>query len=688
MPGKTTKVKPAKVQAYSEVIGQGNSTWKPGVISLVAEDRLPVGAVVQAQNMMQTQDGVWGTRWGSKNYGADFTGPVTGFQEFSYSGVNYYAIIDDGAFKYAQDGGSWTTVTGNTWDTSVWTNIIQYEGKLLLANGIDEFSYIDLSSFTYVGFTPVSAPGTVTATLSSTLSSGTYALYYEVTAVTNVGETLPSPVTTANVNIDRNAWYNPNASQITTADSYYVDLSWDLLTGSNIIGYNIYLSDGISGVSYYLDSVVQPSSGSTVNYSDFGLAAINDFIQVPLTDTTTAPAFSWIALSDNRLWATGDPNNPWRLYWAGTGPQYNTAFNAYVGGGWVDIMPGSPQQPQYVGQFRDGKGDPMTTILLEEASGYGSTWHCSLSTDTIGNTVVTVPTLIQSMGTFGTGAPRSVVQTNQNVYFHSAGPAGIYSTGSIATLFNVLATNEISILIRPDIRAINQKASSGIASEEFDRKLFMSVPYGAEENNRIMIWDLEKQNWNPYAFDFGVDQFVRYTDNDGVLHLLGIPTTPTAGNFIVELNEDFLDDNGQPFEAHVQTGLVHCAADHIQFAHVQYVYYEFGSPQGQISLVFSGTPKNLPLSQIASYPIQEGTAVGSVGFSSYPFSARPFSFTDAAPTAETALSVKKRIRINKLLNNWEADVSSVAVGTKWTLNQVVVKGQMVPTADPSGWIVN
>lgn len=684
MPSKTTKIKASSVKSYSQVIGQGKFSWKPGVVSLVAEDRLPIGAVVQAQNMMQTQDGVWGTRWGSKNYGATYTGPVTGFQDFSYGGVNYYCVIDNGAFKYAHDGGAWTTVTGHTWNTTVWSNIVQYENKLLICNGIDAFAYIDLASFAYVPFVHVAAPTTssATVTLGAGLSSSNpvTTLYYYVTAVTQVGETVSLPFTPVAVNIDRNNWYSAGVTLPATSTEY-AQFSWTAPTGS-IVGYNIYISDGVSGVAYYLDSTNQTS------YTDYGYAAINDFIQVPVSDTTTAPSFSWVAISDNRLWACGDPNNPSRIYWAGTGPQYNTGFSPYVGGGWVDILPGAPQTPQYIGQFRDGKGDPMTTILMEEPSGYGSTWHCALSTDTIGNTVITVPTLIQSMGTFGTGAPRSVVQTNQNVYFHSAGPAGIYSTGSIATLFNVLSTNEITILVRPDLRAITQSASKGICSQEFDRKLFYSVPYGADQNNRIMVWDLEKENWNPYAFDFGVNAFVRYTDSDGVLHLLTIPTTPTAGNFIVELNSSFLDDNGTAFESHIQTGLIHVAPDHIQFAHITYVYYEFGSPSGRINLIFSGTPKNLPLSQLASYPIGLGSFLSDAGFSSYAFSTEPYSYALAAPSLSSSLSVKERVRINKLLNNWEADVSSTNVGTNWTLNQLVVIGQYVPTADPSSWIVN
>lgn len=690
MPGTTSKVPIAKIKDYEIVIGgQGNkSNWRAGVMTFVDESRLPVGAVVQAKNCMQTQDGVWSTRWGSKNYGATYTGPVTGFCDFiAYNSdgttTNYYMIIDNGALKYAKDGGSLTTITGHTFTTTKWTNMIQFGNKVLICNGYDPFSYVNIPTFTWVGFTGISTPGTVTPSLGSSLSSGPNQLYYQVTAVSQSGETPPSPVATQGTNLARSSWWNPNATQV-ASNNIYVQLSWTAV--SNAVGYNIYLSDGVSGVSYYLDSVTNSGTG-TITYTDYGYAAINDFIVVPLTDTTVAPKFNWIALSDNRLYATGDPNNPNRVYYASTG-QNSLAFNALLGGGWVDILPGGKQKPYYVGQFRNGQGNPMTTVLLSEQTGYGSTWHCAITTSTIGNTVIAIPTVTQSLDGFGTTAPRSVVQTNQNVYFHSPGPAGVYSTGSVPTLFNILSTNEISYVIRPDMKALNFASTPNIAGIEFDRKIFYSVPSGAAINNRLMVYDLNKQNWNPYAFNFGVQHFIRYADNSGTLHLLAIPTTPTDGNYIIEINQNFTGDNGLPFDSHIQTGLIHVTPDHIQFARVRYIYYEFGSPTGEIDLIFAGTTKNTPLTQIASYTVTTGDTASNVGFSSFAFSVEPFSFAAADPVATSQLSVKERIRINQFLNNWEAEVYSNTINSVWTLNQIIVSGQLIPTQDPSSWIVN
>lgn len=680
--GKPNKIKPSKVRPYELTLGGPQAPWRIGCISLVNEARLPSGAVVQAKNMMQTQDGVWSTRWGSSNYGESLTGPITAGAEFViYNSDNtttqYHMVIDNGTIKYGKDGGAWTSITGHSYNTSVWTHMVQYQNFMLLANGIDNFSYVNLSTFTLETFTALSPPSTPSSSLSSTLSTGQYTIYYQVTAISEVGETTASTAVAVSVNIDRSNWYNPNASQVTT-DSYYVTLTWPQVSGA--VGYNIYASDNVSGVSYYLDSVQQPSSGS-VTYTDYGNAAINDFIQVPLSDTTAAPKFSWIALSDNRLWACGDPNNPQRVYWSATNQEYPLAFSPYIGGGWVDVAPGSNQQPHWVGEFRSGQGTPMTTILTGEPSGYGSTWNVQITTAAIGNTQVAVPTLIQSLSTFGTLSPHAVILTNENVYFHS-GIGAFFSTGSMPTLFNVLATNEVSLLIRPDVQLLTLGALPSITGIEYQRKLWWSVPYANNTNNRIFIYDLEKNNWNPYAFDFGVSGFFRYTDNSGELHLLAIPV---GGTNLLEINENFNTDNGVPFDAHLQTGLIHPSPDHVQFVNVSKVYYEFGEPQGNLTLTTSGTAMDEPLAQLQTNDQAFGaTDASNIGFSSFPFSAEPFSYTTGAPVATVELIQKKFQLIYQILNNFEIEVESTDNGS-WTLNTVSIVGQFVPMLDDSSW---
>src|ERR1019366_9077776 len=97
---------------------------------------------------------------------------------------------------------------------TAWSVMIQYGNKVLICNGVDPFSYVDITTFTWVGFTGLSTPGTVTPALGAGLSSGSYYLYYQVTAVSTNGETAPSAVATVQTNINREQWWNPQTSQI------------------------------------------------------------------------------------------------------------------------------------------------------------------------------------------------------------------------------------------------------------------------------------------------------------------------------------------------------------------------------------------------------------------------------------------------------------------------------------------
>ena len=674
---------------FMSVIGQAPNIWKIGYISLVAADRLPLGAVTVATNMMQRQDGVWGTRWGTQNYGPAYTGPVTGLTDFViYNGnsapTTGIMIIDNGVIKYTTNLTSWTTITGHTFNTSNWTNMIQFEDKVLICNGVDPFSYVDLTNFTWVGFTGLSTPATPTLTLGSGLSTGGNTITYQVTASSQSGETAASGVATASVNLDRPNWWNPNSTSNVSTSTNTITLSWPKITGA--IGYTVYGNDNEAGVTYELAQISQPS-GSTVTYTDYGIDSFNSFAQAPTTDTTTAPAFSWIALSDNRLWATGDPNHINRVYWASSQANNNLAFNAFLGGGWVDILPGGRQTPVYVGQFRNGQGQPMTTFLLSDPTGYGTTWNCDLATDTIANESITVPNVVESLSTFGSNSPRSVVLTNQNIYFHSGGPAGIYSTGSVPTLFNVLSTNELSILVRPDIQSIPLTNLPYVNGIEFDRKLWYSFGKGATQNNTVAIYDLEKETWCINAFTFGVSQFIRFADDNGKLHLLGLRNSPTAGNYLQDFSADYLTDNGAVINSELSTGLIHMTPDHTQFGFCQYNTTEFGPSQGAVQIDIAGTPYNEVFQSLYSATAQLGNATVNSGYGEYQYSAAMYSASTLS-VVNDPLASKQTIRIMKVLNNYQVSFLSLNTETDMVINQNVMQGILTPIPPESSWVIN
>ncbi len=684
------KIGGPQAKPFLTVIGQAPNIWKIGYISLVAADRLPLGAVTVATNVMQRQEGVWGTRWGTVNFGPEYTGPITGITDYAiYNSngtvTNGILILDNGTLKYTTNLTSWTTITGHTFNTSVWTNMLQFENKILLCNGKDAFSYVDLTDYTWYGFTGISAPSGVSATLGSGLTSGGNQITYVVTASTDYGETAMSNVVTEGVNIDRAFWWNPQSTGSISSSTNYIQLSWAQVAGA--VGYTIYGNDNEAGVYYELAQISDPGgTGHTITYTDFGIQAYNNFAQAPTTDTTTAPAFNWISLSDNRLWATGDPNHLNRIYFASSQQNNNLAFNAFLGGGWVDILPGGRQIPTYVGQFRNGQGSPMTTILLSDPTGYGSTWNCQLAIDTIANESIVVPNLVESLSTFGSGSPRGVILTNQNVYFHSGGPAGVYTTGSVPTLFNVLSTNEITILVRTDMQSIPLNNLPNITGMEYDRKLFYSWGLGQNTNNVISVYDLEKETWVINAFTFGVQQFIRFADSDGKLHLLGVRTSPTHGNYLQDFSESYTTDNGNVIQSELSTGLIHLSPDHTQYGFCQYSTTEFGPSYGDVRVILAGTPYNGQFQELYSETASLGSVDVNTGYSSAQYSYQQYSATTFS-IVSNPLADKKTIRMKDILNNYQMTWSN-DTQANMVINQHTMQGVRTPIPPESDWIMN
>ena len=141
-----------------------------------------------------------------------------------------------------------------------------------------------------------------------------------------------------------------------TAGTSYITVTWSKVTGAT--GYNVYYLDDTNGGTEhrYIGSVAQPS-GATVSFTDYGEeeSPMNTFVIVPGGNTTTGPKFAQMELSGNRIWATLDPDNPYRVYWSGAGSDIG-AFSEFNGGGYIDLEKGGRERPTAVVHYRDGRG--------------------------------------------------------------------------------------------------------------------------------------------------------------------------------------------------------------------------------------------------------------------------------------------------------------------------------------------
>lgn len=637
-----------------------------GVMTLYDETRLPKEAMLQAQNMILDQDGVWTVRPGTQAYGASLTTPIDGAGSFTkYNSDNtistYLWVIDNGSFKYSQDGGNWTTVSGKTWTTNKPVLGKQIKSRLYLANGTDQMAYLDIGTFTLTTFTALSAPGSLVAPTRTGLSAGSYNAYYKITAINAIGESVASAEMSVSggMNKTRDNW---------TLGTDSLSMSWGAVTGA--ARYNIYYSSG-SGEEVYLDS------SSTTSYVDTGVATPNPYAEAPTTDTSAGGKWGYLALSGNRLWSTKDPTNPYRVAWTGSG-QYLGAYNSFYGGGYVDLNNGGDERPEAVVHFRDGRGNAVATVLTSNPNGSGSTWHISLSPVEVDGVTVVIPQAYQQQGSVGTRSPRGVVEYNDSVYFPS--PKGFQVIGSKQSILNVLVTSEVSGNIRDSVRSINNQYASGICGYAYDGRIYFSVPYASSVNNQTWVLDQERGGVWALHWTIGVKQFFEYTDSNGIIHLLAVPV---SGDKIIEFTQNVSGDSGEAFTTNLESGLIHFDENHATFAYIQKVYVEVADPRGTVDFTISGTRKGRSFRSLGNIEITSETS-GS-GLSTDLLSDFLLSDSNNLPVTFSQSSVKKYIKVNKLLNNLKYQFSSSEINTEFTPMQIIIKGVLIPTSDPSDY---
>jgi len=644
------------------------STFRKGLVTLTDESLLPFDAAKESKNLFQTMDGRWTPRWGSDYYGATTSATLYGAAIFTTSNkVNYLVVASGTAIKFStNNGATWTTCTGASITAGNKVYFQQIGTYLYIANGVDNLIRFDGTSV-LLPFASISSPSAPTATKTG-LGATTYTASYKITAVNGVGETAASTAGTATVSKTRDNW---------TTGTDFITLTWTKVTGAT--AYNIYYNDDTNGGTqhYYIGSVLQPA-GATASFTDNGEdnQPTNTYVSAPAGDTTTGPKFAQMELSGNRLWATLDPNNAFRVYWSGAGSDIGS-FSEFTGGGYIDLEKGGRERPTAVVHYRDGKGGAFATVFTSDNEGKGSTWQISLDTVTVGNVSFAVPTAIKIVGSIGSNAPLSVVKVRNDIQFFNR--SGWYSLRSKAQMLNLLSTDEISGNIRPDIEGMTGTAINNVCAYFYKAKVFCSMPYGNSTNNTIYVNDTERLNWSG-PWTLGVERFFEYTDSSGNNHLLAVPVD---GQRLIEISDAIEGDLGVAFETKYVSGLYPVDADRNAFAKIRYVYFEFNNPVGDINITVLGTEKKKGYSNLKSVTISD--TVSNAGYDTQAFSSSPFSDTSITPTTFAQASVKKRIRVNKLLNNIQFVITTNSTASHYTLLNIQAKGFIIPTGDPQRW---
>jgi hypothetical protein len=661
------------------------TTFEQGVITLINESNLPANALSEATNIMLYEKGAPGPRWGTAWYGTKLpnSAPIDGAQMYqSAAGANQIVAVGAGVvYQSLNNGATWTICTGATLTPGKKCYFTQGSSDgsgnnyTYITNGYDyPVRYNGTTLLT--PFIAISPPSTPTVTETG-LTSGVYQYYYRISAVNAVGFTQGSASGTITTNRSRESW-DP-----TDTGNYYVTLSWAAVAGA--VRYDIYLaedaSDDAANNDYYLDSV---GAVASPGYVDNGQTATNPNTTSPLQNTTGGPRVRELVAIGPRMWGVEDRDFPYRVWWTGSGPFVGYFSDSYDGG-YIDLQLGSQFFPVQVVDYRDGKGDPLTTVFCNSADTRGCIWQISLAATTLLDTQFTQPAANKLAGSRGTPAPNSVVSTGNDFIFFNY--QAIYDLGSRQSLFNLLSSDEYSANIRPTLVAnINPAYNSTVAAYYFLAKVFISAPFNSTVNNQTMVYDTERKAFIPGAYTIGMERLFQYTDTTNLNHLLFWKPGDTQ---LSETSQYILGDYGQPFATSLTTGLIPTVPkDRFGFSIEETGFIEFANPAGGITVELLGIDRVQGFRTQKTVNLTPTATSSSVGWSTFPWTSEWWTDTALAPTNYSESSSKRYFIVNKELNAYQWHVTTNSVMAQYILRTLQLIGTPTQAGPPPSWRLN
>jgi len=653
--------KQAKIQ-YNSTTG-----WPLGVNSRLDDDRVPPKAVAIAENVVLKQNGTLAPRKGLKLYGTQPTNPVLGqiFEFVKMSGTTPQTWLiwmenrsGTGTIIVAKDGGAQTVVTGKTYNSVANAHFEQIGGVVLITNGVDNLSYMTISTLVITPFVSLSTPSAPTATGTGlTAGSGTTTLRYKVTA-TNSGETIASTVGTVSFDSPaRNLW---------NGTSQYVTVVWPRVT--NATRYNIYLGTQ-AGFEYYLDTVVDPGTGTNVTYIDTGAVDTNILRVAPVGDSTAGPTTTRATNIKGQVYMVGDTTNPERIWFGGSISETALDFSSYNGGGWVAPNKGGKDFPVVVRPFRDGKGTPMAACFSQGTNGSGKRYLLQPSTVTVGSTVISYMAVQEDNGQDGTDSPDGVVMTDDGAWYPSR--TGFKTTNTKAQIQNILSTSGISDNISDAVMSLSGLNMNLCVGATYDRQIYWALPFNSSTNNQIWNLNLRERGAWMRPWTIAADWLTLYADNTtGKTELLAL-----VANKIYKFDENTAtNDDGTAFTTRIGSGAIKFSEDGEQYGSIIDVTFVFLRPQGNINLEVVANTEDGPVVIADTVPTTANNAVS--GWGAYGWSDNGWSnLLYGEPLAVSANNprVRHTVEVDEECNYMTWGVQSTDIGVDYELADVIVR---------------
>jgi hypothetical protein len=626
-------------------------------VSTIANSRRPKNSLSDMTNMELVQDNIVRPRPPTVQYGTQPAYTVIGRGSYRYSGSRgqlfMMNVAGTGKIYYQVDGGAFTLVGGtNSYDSAAWAGFRQSKNRVYVFNGVNNLSYIDLTTWATVEYTSMAAPTGVVGTPASGLTSGTksYNYYYKVTANNAVGESAASTVSAAvNVNAIRDNWTAANSVVVT----------WNTVVGAT--SYTIYGGDDPN----HLFEIITLANLATLSFTDDATMTLNPFNEAPDSNSTTGAIFTWMYVDtkDATLYGCTSDN---KVYYsaAGTGD-----FSALNGGGYATIDEGGDSQVNFIDGFRTGKGDPVISISSRRAAGKGKLYHMVFSTATYGSQVLTFPDITEANGQTSTYAPRATVKAKDSLYY----PTGdaFKSTGTSQNVVNILTTNSISQAIVPDVDTITLGSLHLASGVEYQDVIYFALPVGSTTNNEIWYIDLARKNAWVLRWTVAADDIWLYEDNAGASHLCVL-----VDNVILEFTRagaPLTTDNGVAFSTRCAFSSLVWDEDGITLGNINNQYFKLLSPQGTIVANTYGLSKRGVTTNTGSDTFTGETTFTGIGIWDY---SGDYLYGDDVGTIDTfASSVEVlRVRPKGLLNQEDWEIVTDTAGCDYYLSSVSTRG--------------
>lgn len=644
--------------------------WEKGTVTAYDDGRTPIDGLRASGNVMLDQDSIVRPRPSLVRYGTQPTGTILGeIFEFvrmeSNVAVTYMLIMQNISSTtkpaYSKDGGAWTTINGKTYDNTAKAHFVQVDDKIMVMNGTDNLSYVDIPTLAAIPYTSLSTPGAPTP-VKTGLGATTYTYYYKVTANSTVGETAASAAGSIQVSLQRDVW-DPTTN--------YVTISWSAVASA--VTYNLYVGD-IAG-----QEVLIASGLNGLSFKDDGSAYPDITRLAPVGDSTAGPKMTRGSVINGQLFMTGDKDFPRYVRYGGTGASV-LDLSPFNGGGYSEIGKGTKEFPVKVISFRDGRGNSVITVLCRGTNGSGKRYVMQPDSITVADTIISFFSVTEDNGQDGTDSPDAVILYKDSLWYPSRD--GFKTTGTKPQLQNILSTSTVSETIINDIQNLSSAYMDKAVGLAHQGRLHFAVPNGSATNNEMWVMDLNRKGAWMKPWSIAADWQMLYNDNSGTTHHI----IHQAGVLFELTKAAATTDDSVGFRTNLTSGFLKFSEDGLDWAKVIDVTFVVLRPQGTLNFTVSGKTEDASLETVGQTSFTSSSDVagwGEAGWSGAPDDIFGWSNFGVVPLTYGDAQRYITIEIDEELQWLAWELNTDEAGVEYALADVIVRYVKIGVKDLS-----